>query len=59
VDEMKDDTDSRQAANGLSNTLTLGYLTYHVTAMSQPACKVNKVLLAQVMLFKLTNFWPH
>ena len=56
---MKDDTDSRQAANGLSNTLTLGYLTYHVTAMSQPACKVNKVLLAQVMLFKLTNFWPH
>jgi len=40
--EMVDDTDTKQAANGQSSALTLGYLACCVTAMSQLPHEVNK-----------------
>jgi len=50
------DTDSRWTANGRSNTLTLGYLAWNVTATSQLPREVNKFLPTYVTLFKPVNF---
>jgi len=53
--EKMADTD-RRAAIGRSNMLTLDYLACCITAMPQLMRKVNKFLLAYVILFKYFMF---
>jgi len=46
----------RRALIGWRNTLTLGRLACHITAMSQLPSEVNKFLHAYIILFKRVNF---